>query len=234
MPRKKRVNLPGVTQLVVQNAFENQAIMQNKADYEFMRYSLQHAAEISDCDVHAYSFTANQIVVLATPKREQGISKLMQSLGKRYVTYRIRNGNPTPRLWAGRHRVSVVESDRFFLVTSHLIERVHLQNSTDPSCVPWYRSSYSENSGEVPLQVLNPHPLYRALAETGSGCATVYRQQSEEINWQRYMIKIRDIIAGRGSLAGPNHLKRLEVQAGVRIMSRQPGRAVHAIQDSAS
>ncbi len=48
---------------------------------------LAEACERFECDVHAYVLMTNHVHLLMTPQREDGISKVMQSLGRKYVQY---------------------------------------------------------------------------------------------------------------------------------------------------
>jgi len=49
--------------------------------------ALQEAAEQWDCDIHAYVLMTNHVHLLVTPNQEESISKMMQSVGRKYVRY---------------------------------------------------------------------------------------------------------------------------------------------------
>jgi REP element-mobilizing transposase RayT len=54
-------------------------------DYRFYLHWLQLNAEHHGCAIHAYVLMTNHVYLMLTPKERDSASKLMQSLGRRYV-----------------------------------------------------------------------------------------------------------------------------------------------------
>ena len=58
----------------------------------------------------------NHVPLLATPTKSNGISKLMQSLGRYYVRYFNQAYKRMGTLWEGRSKSTLVDSDNYFLL----------------------------------------------------------------------------------------------------------------------
>ena len=55
----------------------------------------------------------NHIHLLVTPLAARAVSRMMQSLGARYVGYVNAGGRRTGTLWEGRYKECLVDHDRF-------------------------------------------------------------------------------------------------------------------------
>lgn len=87
MPRRPRLDLPGVAQHIVQRGNDRQPCF--FTDIDRMRY-LQDLHELSlklGIAVHAYVLMTNHVHLLLTSQQTGAASTLMQSLGRRYVRY---------------------------------------------------------------------------------------------------------------------------------------------------
>jgi len=58
---------------------------------------------------------------LATPEFEHSISKVFQSVGRRYVQYFNFTYHRTGTLWEGRYRATVVDSEQYLLTLMRYI-----------------------------------------------------------------------------------------------------------------
>lgn len=64
----------------------------------------------------------NHVHLLLTPKTEEGISKVMQSLGRRHVQYINFTYRRSGTLWEGRHKSSLVEAEDYLLACYRYID----------------------------------------------------------------------------------------------------------------
>lgn len=87
MPRLPRFMIPGQPQHVIQRGNNRVAIFCCESDYLFYLEKLVTTSEKHQCDIHAYVLMTNHIHLLVTPQTEDGISRMMQSLGRYYVQY---------------------------------------------------------------------------------------------------------------------------------------------------
>ena len=64
----------------------------------------------------------NHIHLLATPHTENGISKMMQMLGRYYVQYYNYTNKRSGTLWEGRYKASLIDSETYTLLCYRYIE----------------------------------------------------------------------------------------------------------------
>ncbi|MBO9468907.1 transposase [Endozoicomonas sp. G2_2] len=99
MPRLPRFNLVDVPQHVIQRGNNRQACFFEADDYLFYLECLKEASKSAGCDIHAYVLMTNHVHILATPRRDHAVSRMMQSVGRRYVQYVNRKNQRTGTLW---------------------------------------------------------------------------------------------------------------------------------------
>ena len=87
MPRKPRMYLAGVPCHVVQRGNNRAACFFTDDDYAFYLEVLADACRRYRVDVHAYVLMTNHVHLLLTPQTMDGVSRVMQSVGRRYVQY---------------------------------------------------------------------------------------------------------------------------------------------------
>jgi len=76
---------------------------------------LHDAAATYHSVIHAYVLMTNHVHLLMTPHQADGLAKVMQSIGRRYVQYSNTTYHRTGTLWEGRYRASVVEAEAYLL-----------------------------------------------------------------------------------------------------------------------
>ena len=64
----------------------------------------------------------NHIHFLVTPQTEESISNTMKVVGSRYAQYINLKYKRTGTLWEGRHRSSLVQTDKYLLTCYRYIE----------------------------------------------------------------------------------------------------------------
>lgn len=119
MSRKPRFQLPGVPQHVVQRGNNRQACFFAEGDYLYYLESLRAAADKFGGRIHAHVLMTNHVHLLMTPDRENALSEVMQSVGRRYVRYVNRECRRSGPLWEGRFKASLVQSERYLLSASN-------------------------------------------------------------------------------------------------------------------
>ncbi|EAR11059.1 transposase [Reinekea blandensis] len=87
MDRKPRVYIPGVAHHIVQRGNNRQACFGDESDYKVYLTYLKEGAEQNNVAIHPFVLMTNNVHILCTPKDEKGNSRLLQTLGRRYVQY---------------------------------------------------------------------------------------------------------------------------------------------------
>ncbi len=122
MPRRARCYLPGYPYHIVQRGNNREACFIEPENYQFFLELWQQLSVRYQVRVHAYCLMTNHIHFLATPEFDDSISQTMKMIGSRYAQYINKTYRRTGTLWEGRHRSSLVQSDRYLLVCQRYIE----------------------------------------------------------------------------------------------------------------
>jgi putative transposase len=239
MPRQPRYPLPDIPQHVIQRGNNRQPVFFADDDYCFYLACLQRAAEQHACAVHAYVLMTNHVHLLVTPSQANGVAKLMQSLGRRYVQYVNVTYQRTGTLWEGRYRACLVEADTYLFSCSRYIELnpVRAAMAPHPGAYPW--SSYRWHACGEPDPVITDHSLYHALGSTPDERQAAYRGLFEEVLDARVLQDIRTTLHQSRVLGTERFKDAIEEPLARRVRPGRPGRPrqspaapTHANEDS--
>lgn len=87
MARLPRLVVPNQPHHIIQRAHDQQLLFRDTADYlEFLSH-LREAARQFKVTIHAYVLMPDHLHLLATPVDQDGLSRMMQWLGRYYVPY---------------------------------------------------------------------------------------------------------------------------------------------------
>ena len=175
MARQPRFIKPGEPQHVILRGNNRDPVFYADEDYQFFRNKLCDASNKHQCDVHAYVFMTNHVHLLVTPALGEGISKMMQMLGRYYVQYFNHTYERTGTLWEGRYKASLVDSESYLLLCMKYIELnpVRADMVKHPSEYPW--SSYRCNALNQFDALVSPHHEYKQLGRDASERCDAYR-----------------------------------------------------------
>ena len=175
MARLPRFSIPGQPQHVIQRGNNHDVIFVADEDYYFYLEKLKDACQKYQCDIHAYVLMTNHVHLLMTPHSENGISKVMQSLGRFYVQYFNYQYNRTGTLWEGRYKATLLDSEQYLLICSRYIELnpVRAKMVLHAAEYPW--SSYHYNAQGEENQLITPHVVYKTLGRSDNERQLNYR-----------------------------------------------------------
>jgi len=176
MPRKARMYLAGVPCHVVQRGNNRDACFFTDDDYAFYLEVLADACRRYRVRVHAYVLMTNHVHLLLTPQTVDGVSRVMQSIGRRYVQYVNKTYRRSGTLWESRHKASLVDAERYLLACCLYIELnpVAAGMVKHPGDYRW--SSYLGSAWGERDDLISPHALYLALGEDASTRQLRYRE----------------------------------------------------------
>ena len=125
--------------------------------------------------VHAYVLMPNHVHMLVTPNSTSGVSKMMQQLGRKYVSYFNATHKRTGTLWEGRFRSSVIGSIRYLFACHRYIEMnpVRAGLADTPKEFEW--SSYRANALGHRNTLISPHKLVWSLGNSVESRCLAYR-----------------------------------------------------------
>jgi len=165
MPRKPRFYLPGVPAHVVQRGHNREAVFFEDADYLAYLQWLSEASQKYDCSIHAYCLMTNHVHLLVSPATADGITRLMQYLGRHYVPYVNHKYGKSGSLWEGRYKASLVNAEDYLLACMRYIELNPVAADMVQTAGDYRWSSYRCNAHDETNALVRPHEIYTALGK---------------------------------------------------------------------
>ena len=143
----------------------------------------------------------NHVHLLLTPSSDNGIPRLMQSLGRQYVQFFNFKCARTGTLFEGRFKSSLVQDRTYLLNCIQYIELnpVRAGMTLDPGDDQW--SSYRSHAFGRPTTWWVPHPEYLCLGASESERRQVYRDNISQALSIEVIQKIRHCL-NRGLVLG--------------------------------
>src|SRR4051812_40957743 len=139
MARLPRLTVPGYPHHIIQRGNNRQAIFSGTAEYELLLSILGENAREFHVAIHAYVLMTNHFHVLATPETADGIPRMMQAVGRRYVRLYNQRHARTGTLWEGRYRSTIIQAERYLLACMVYMDLnpVRAGLVADPAVYPW-------------------------------------------------------------------------------------------------
>ena len=224
MPRRPRIKLADIPQHIVQRGINREPCFFAEEDYHCYLHWLQKSAADWHCAIHAYVLMTNHVHLLVTADRPDGIARMMQSIGRRYVQYINRSYHRTGSLWEGRFKSSLVQVEEYLLTCMRYIElnpvRANMVN--DPAQYRW--SSYRHNGLGQRDERITPHPLYQSLDKDEAIRLAEYRGLFRSELDEAALADIRLALAQGQPLGSERFSESMCAAVGVRRAQRRPGR----------
>ena len=166
MSRRLRFRIAGISHHVIQRGTNRCDIFSRDEDYEMFLLLLANAMGRHPTLLHGYALLHNHFHLQMTPEQPDALERVMKSVGERYVSYFNRHHGRTGTLFQGRYRATVIDSDVYWFRCMRYVEMnpVRARLVSRPEAYAW--SSYSANAFGAPDNLLTPHPLYLALADS--------------------------------------------------------------------
>lgn len=224
MARLPRLTLAGYPHHVIQRGNNRQPIFLDAADREQMLGLLVEYARQYRVAIHAWVLMDNHLHLLATPETADGLPKLMQAVGRRYVRHFNDRHGRTGTLWEGRYRSTVVESERYLLacmvyIDLNPVRAGMVQQARD---YPW--SSHAHYVGLRQDRLVTPHPLFWALGNTPFAREAAYAELVHAGIAGRELAAVTDATLKGWALGGPAFVAGLQSLTERRVQPRRPGR----------
>ena len=175
MPRRARKYIPGLPYHVVQRGNNREACFVESENYQFYLDLWKVCSKRYGVAVHAYCLMTNHIHFLVTPDNTDAISRLMSVVGSRYAYYFNKTYKRSGTIWEGRHKSSLIDSERYFLTCCRYIELnpVVADMVAKPEAYKW--SSYQVNAWGK-SSALTYHDEYLQLGSDSSERCYAYRE----------------------------------------------------------
>jgi putative transposase len=125
MARLPRLEWPGQMHLVVlrgHGALSAAGVFTDAVDRQAFIAALRDAAGAEAAQVHAYALLHDEAQLLVTPNVPGALGRLIQAVGRRYVSAYNRRHGHRGSIWAGRFHSAVVEPGATALAALHLVD----------------------------------------------------------------------------------------------------------------
>lgn len=224
MARLARLALAGLPHHIIQRGHHQQPIVLDDEDRRLFLQILRECAVAHQVSIHAYALLNDHVHLLATPQAAQGLSAMMQALGRRYVAAFNRRHGRRGTLWEGRFRATVIEPERFLLPCMSYIELHPVRHGevAQPELFAWSSNAHHYGLRSDPL--VSDHQLFWALGNTPFDREARYRALLAQ---GLSSLQVKDITQAtqKGwALGSPAFAAALAEQTDRRVTARPRGR----------
>jgi putative transposase len=180
MPRKPRLEIPGIPLHIVQRGVNRVRIFEDDADRRRYLELLDAARKQHDVAIHAYVLMTNHVHLLVSASTRGAVSTVMHRVGTSYVQVFNRRHDRVGALWQGRFKSCLVDHDRYLVAVYRYIELnpVRAGIVDRPEAHRWSSVHGDTGLGHDPL--LTPHPAFLATAPDAATCARRHREALRE------------------------------------------------------
>jgi putative transposase len=225
MARLARLSLPGQVHHVLQQGNNRQPIFLDAEDRETFVHTLAEYARQQQVVVHAYVLLENRYHLLVTPASAQGVSLMVQALGRSYVRHFNRRHGRSGTLWEGRFRSSVLEAETYLLQTMVGMDLAPVREGLVAQAQDWPWSSHGHYRGVRTDRVVTPHALYWALGNTPFDRENAYAERVRNGLADAQWCRLESAVRGGWALGSPSYLEALAAQGPTRRLTQgRPGR----------
>ena len=166
MARLPRLALAGELHHVALCGHNANAVFADDADRMTFLGMLRECGVQHRVAIHAYVLLPREVQLLATPAQADGLAKLMQALGRRYVAAYNRRHGRSGTLWQGRYRNSVIEGGSMLMDATVYVESLPAVHGLVERAEDWPWSSAPHHLGRRRDPMVSEHEAYWLLGNT--------------------------------------------------------------------
>ncbi len=220
MPRRPRLELPGVPLHITHRGVNRAATFLDAEDFTHYRHCLGVALAEQNVALYAYVLMTNHVHLLLTPPAPGRVSAAMRRLGQHYVPAFNRRHGRTGTLWEGRFKSCLVDSERYLFTVHRYIELnpVRAAMVTAPEHYRW--SSVHASLMAVIDPIITPHAAY--LEWFGTDRTDPGQRAARYRQWLRQGIDDEELHAIRAHLQQERALGNPRFQAMVEKTLNRP------------
>lgn len=224
MARLPRLALADHQHHILQRGNDNRIIFHDAEDIAMFRNVLLEASKKFAVSIHAYVFMPNHFHLLATPKTNEGLGKMMQWVGRYYVPYFNRRYDRTGTLWQGRYKSLLIDSAHYFLLCTRYIESNPVRARLVAVPGDYAASSYLHHTGVLIDPLISDHPMYWNLGNTPFQREAAYKELMEQALTLKEIEEFRNASLKGWPLGSAQFREQLEKQSTRRTKPLRRGR----------
>lgn len=224
MARLPRLYAPGLPQLVQASFVSPLASPSQPVPADILNQIgawLGEAAQKHRVAIHGWLLASDRVLLLATPADEEGLPRLMQTLG-RNLAARLRGG----RVFAGRYRSALIEPGAWVLPALVWLETYPVRGgaSHDNETWPWSSAAGHAGVDHAPVAWVSDHADYWACGNTPFDRQANYRRRLHDGLSRDEVKRIDAAVTGQWALGGPAFIAGLSHTASRRVSPGRRGR----------
>ena len=224
MARQVRFRVPNIPQHIVHRGHNGTRIFYAERDYKTYLDCLADAAISTHCQIHAYVLLPNRVELLCTATQGDGVAKLMQAIGRRYVPEFNSMHGRSGTLWDGRYRAALIEPTGFVLTLYRYLDTLPLHARLTEKLESYRWSSYRAHARGEASTILTDHLMYLGLgpdprARQARYVALCETPLSHHVISQVEHASVHGLVLGSSTFQD-----RIAHNLGVRVRLGRPGR----------
>jgi len=178
MARLPRLSIAQHAHLVLLRGHNAAAVFRDDVDRENFLSALSSACTHERVALHGYALLLDRIWILCTPAVERALSRMMQSLGRRFGAAFNRRHRRRGSLWDGRYRSTVVEAGHTLLEAMLFVDQAVEREGNLDAASSW--SSARQHRGLDGGPQLSDLSAYWGLGNTPFERAAAYARLLDE------------------------------------------------------
>ena len=231
MARQPRLTVAGYPHHVIQRGNDRQAIVRDDADRDRLLDLWQEHALTFKVAIHAYVIMDNHFHLLLTPETNEGLSQMMQAVGRAYVRYFNLRHQRTGTLWEGRYRSNLIETERYLLACMVYIDLNPVRAGMVVQPVDFKWSSHRHCIGQVNDPWLKPHALFWGLGNTPFAREAAYVELVQTGLVQRDQAQLTQSALSGWALGSADFVGGLQQNTSRRLVPGKAGRPFKKLVD---
>lgn len=224
MARLPRLTVPGLPHHIIQRGHNHAPIALDPVDFDTLRRLLTEQAREAEVAIHAYVLMDNHFHLIATPKDETGLARMMQGVGRRYVRHFNQRHGRSGTLWEGRYRCAVLQPEAWLLTCMAYLDLNPVRAGKAELPQDWAWSSHGHYVGAATDKMVSPHSLSWALGNTPFAREQAYAQRVEQGVGTAQQQALVDSALHGWALGDEAFLAALQKQTPRRLRRGKPGR----------
>jgi putative transposase len=224
MARRPRLAIAGQAHHLLQRGHNGQAVFSDEGDCQQYLSCLHAAAREHRVQLHAYALMPDHVHLLVTPDTAAGVSKLMQSLGRRYVVWFNQRHGRSGTLWEGRFQAAVVQGDRHVLDCQCFIESNPVRSGLVSDLLEFAWTSAAHHLGRRQDAHLTDARAFWRLGNTPFERQARYQQRLAEGLSDSEVQRLQTATRQGGVYGDAEFIRQLSAEAARPLISRPRGR----------
>lgn len=224
MARLPRLAISGEVHLMLHRGHNGQPIFRDDQDCRQFLAALRDAHVRAGVAVHGYALLPQRLWLLATPVESLGLSRLMQSAGRRYTSAFNQRYSRSGTVWDGRFRSTVVASGPAVVDVLVFMEQSPVREGLVAQAVDFEWSSARHHVAQSVDGLITDAAAYWSLGNTPFDRAAAYGDLLAEPVAPDRVQQIADSVQRGWALASESDLTALQKRTSRPLVARPRGR----------